>query len=410
MLFLVITVSPSIINAQETTPQELFFKVYGDGLVEVEYHIEVDPTEPSVNISLFGSKYQNILILDQDGVPMDYKELGRGITVDSLGSTKLEITYLTPDLTSKEGEYWSFNVSSPISARITLPEVATIEDLNRLPLAIGTLEGHPYVSMPSGDVLVEYTLSLPDSEEEAEKKIEEARGIIEEAKSQGIILDDAEELLQQANETYEQRLFREAEQLAENAKEKAMEIIEAAGDADDEISQAKSAIEAAREAGRTEGLDDAEALLEDAQEAYNSGNYQSAKDLANQANLMAVGAESPGGSTSVLYAGAVLAIIVVSILAGWIYLKRRSKTDKVRRYDIEAIFADNPNLRLDDREVIRYIADRGGELFATEIRERFDIPRTSAWRLIRRLEDAEIVSERKVGGQSLVSIEEKYLE
>jgi len=63
---------------------------------------------------------------------------------------------------------------------------------------------------------------------------------------------------------------------------------------------------------------------------------------------------------------------------------------------------------MDDREVIRYITESGGELFSNEIRERFDIPRTSAWRMLRRLQGLEILEERKVGGQSLVSIHSRY--
>ena len=63
---------------------------------------------------------------------------------------------------------------------------------------------------------------------------------------------------------------------------------------------------------------------------------------------------------------------------------------------------------MDDKEVVRYIAENRGELFANEIRERFDIPRTSLWRMIRRLKEKEILEERKVGGQSLVSIHRRY--
>ncbi|MFP3952248.1 MAG: helix-turn-helix domain-containing protein [Candidatus Bathyarchaeia archaeon] len=397
-------------KAQETDPIELLFTVYGDGIVEVDYFVEVDPTEPSVNVSLFGANYQNILVLDQDGGPLDYQAYNGGITIDSLGSIELEVSYLTPELTSKEGGFWSFSVYTPISSRITLPQVATIEDLNSLPLAIGTIEGYPYVTMPSGEVRVDYTLSVPGTEEDAREKIEEARNIVEEAKGRGIILDEAEELLQQASDAFDQRLFTQAEQLAEDAKERALETIDNAEDASEAMSQASSSIEAADEAGRTEGLDNAEALLEDAQEAYSSGSYQLARNLANQANIAAVEAGYPDDSNQILYAGAVVSIIVASILLAWIYLKHRSKPGQVKRYDVKAVFVDNPNLRLDDREVVRYLADRGGELFATEIRERFDIPRTSAWRLIRRLEDAGIVSESKVGGQSLVRLRDKYLE
>jgi len=76
--------------------------------------------------------------------------------------------------------------------------------------------------------------------------------------------------------------------------------------------------------------------------------------------------------------------------------------------DLESIFEEHPELRLDDREVLKYLAENDGEAFAYDIRERFDIPRTSAWRMIQRLQRYEVVDERKIGGQSLVQIKEKY--
>jgi uncharacterized membrane protein len=81
-----------------------------------------------------------------------------------------------------------------------------------------------------------------------------------------------------------------------------------------------------------------------------------------------------------------------------------------RTVNQEKIFEDNPDLRLEDREVIKFLASNNGEAFATEIRERFDLPRSSAWRLIRRLVSLEIVEEVKIGNQSLIRLNKKYLQ
>ncbi len=77
-------------------------------------------------------------------------------------------------------------------------------------------------------------------------------------------------------------------------------------------------------------------------------------------------------------------------------------------YDLETLFEEHPHMRLDDKEVIRFIAAAGGEAFAAEIRDRFDVPRTSLWRMIRRLEGEGIVEVETIGGQSLVRISGKY--
>ena len=76
--------------------------------------------------------------------------------------------------------------------------------------------------------------------------------------------------------------------------------------------------------------------------------------------------------------------------------------------NLDAIFSKNSDLRVDDKEVIRFLSERGGEAFANEIRDRFDIPRTTAWRMIRRLIGMGIVEEKKIGGQSLIFIVKKY--
>ncbi|TRO52643.1 hypothetical protein E2P71_07395 [Candidatus Bathyarchaeota archaeon] len=76
--------------------------------------------------------------------------------------------------------------------------------------------------------------------------------------------------------------------------------------------------------------------------------------------------------------------------------------------DLERLYKEHPELRMDDREVLKYLAENDGEAFAYDIRERFDIPRTSAWRMIQRLQRFEVVDERKIGGQSLIRIKEEY--
>jgi len=90
-----------------------------------------------------------------------------------------------------------------------------------------------------------------------------------------------------------------------------------------------------------------------------------------------------------------LIVVGVAILAfsigGFVFLKRRPVSAK-------RILGNLSDLRQEDREVIEFIAQRGGKVIEGEIRESFpDLPRTSVWRLVRRLERMEIVSITKVG-------------
>ncbi|MBS7604979.1 hypothetical protein KEJ31_01585 [Candidatus Bathyarchaeota archaeon] len=83
-------------------------------------------------------------------------------------------------------------------------------------------------------------------------------------------------------------------------------------------------------------------------------------------------------------------IICVSILAV-LYIIRRRKTLK--------------EFSGEEAEILKYIRERGGRVLEAELRERFPhIPRTSMWRLIRRLEKRGVVQVRKVGLQNVVEL------
>ncbi len=90
--------------------------------------------------------------------------------------------------------------------------------------------------------------------------------------------------------------------------------------------------------------------------------------------------------------------------------KARTRKDGSIRALLDRLFEEHPHLRLDDKEVLRFIAESGGEVFAAELRERFKVPRTSLWRMIRRLEREEVVDVSTIGGQSLVKISQTYRE
>jgi hypothetical protein len=56
----------------EYTPQELSINVYSDGVADLNYKLEIDPTLLSVNVSLVGDTYENMLVRDQDNILLDY--------------------------------------------------------------------------------------------------------------------------------------------------------------------------------------------------------------------------------------------------------------------------------------------------------------------------------------------------
>jgi uncharacterized membrane protein len=55
-------------------------------------------------------------------------------------------------------------------------------------------------------------------------------------------------------------------------------------------------------------------------------------------------------------------------------------------------------------KVIELLRSKGGRALEAEIREALGLPKTTAWRLVRRLEKKGLVVVRKVGNQNVVEL------
>lgn len=410
LIFIVLMVNnPSAEGQPGCTPRELSFTVYVDGYVMVSYSADIDPTRPRVNVSLPGSLFMDLLVEDLDGLPLDYSTIDGGLTIDTLGVISVLITYVTSDLTGKSRHIWSFNVSTAISSSILLPESAIIIYLNEVPLAMSSLDGSLLLTMPAGDLEISYTIGIVGNREHALALIQNAEKTIEAIKANDVVVDQADDLLEQAYTAFNEEQYPEAERLAGLVKSAAIDTEAEAALANEAINVAQAAITAASNAHRTVGLDQAESFLQQAENMYEVGNYTAAQALAEQSENAAIGAEAP----RTLYTWLIAALAAVAIsIASVLYIRKRTLTGKksIKTVDLEALLEEHQNLRVDDREVVRFLAEVGGEAFAAKIRERFDIPRTSMWRMIRRLQREGLVESENVGGQTLVKLISRYRE
>jgi uncharacterized membrane protein len=401
--------APCSLGQKQFSPRELTFVVYQDGYVAVDYYVDVDPTKVRVNVTAFGTLYLDLMVEDQDGLPLGSSQHGSVLTIDTLGSASVLISYVTMDLTGKSGQIWSLTVETPASSVIFLPVGATIVSLSTVPLAMGSIDGSLMITMPAGDLELEYKISLVGTREHALLVIKDAESTVQEVKAGGIMTEEADNLLLQAAQAFEAGNYTGAEQLAVQAKASALNTKNASASASAAINAAETAITAAEQAGRTVGLEEAESLLQQAEVSYASGEYTEAKALAEQAQSKAASAETPGKEgVPFFWIGIILVVIAVAVFA---FLRMRKPVPRAAlkySFDLDALFDAHLYLRLDDKEVLRFLADAGGEAFAAEIRDRFDVPRTSLWRMIRRLEGEGIVEVETVGGQSLVRISPKY--
>ena len=411
----------SVAFSADYTPVSLTATVYVDGIVGVEYVVDVNPTQARVTVPLFGSTFSDLLIVNTEGLPLVSTQSGSSVSVDTLGSARMTATYTTQDLTSKAGTIWTLNVTSPTNLIINLPVGSTIVSLNQIPLDVRTVDGHPYIVLPAADNSVSYVLSAVGTKEHSQAIIQDAESAIAATKAKGISTTSADTLIAQAKAAFDSSEYLMAEQLATQAKGAALDAelqSQAAGFA---IQRANEAIQTATNEGRASDLATAQGLAQNAQAYYASGDYAKAKTTADQAYDAAIASK---GSDNTLMMG--VAVLVVAGAGVVFYMRREGKMggkDPVKTkaaptpplgtvdegpVNINAIFSKNPDLRVDDKEVVRFLTERGGEAFANEIRDRFEIPRTSAWRMIRRLIGMGVVEERKIGGQSLIYVVKRY--
>ena len=107
--------------------------------------------------------------------------------------------------------------------------------------------------------------------------------------------------------------------------------------------------------------------------------------------------KSPSDLFLIEYVVFPLVILIAAVIV--LFARRRKKPN------VEKIFEDHPHLRQEEKDVLIFLAENDGKAFESEIRKKFpEIPRTSLWRLIRRLEKEEIVKIRRVGLENLVEL------
>jgi uncharacterized membrane protein len=404
--------------SEETTPETLFLTVYPDGFVSVEYTVLVDPTFPTQNITVFGQVLEDLLVADKDGLPLDYS-IGDNYTVSvySLGTDEIRLTYLTQDLTSKEGRYWTLTVEAPVSTQIVLPVETTIISLNQVPEMIETSENRVELLMNSSLIEVTYVIGVVGTEEHAQVVLSEAEAALMAIKTLGINITEAEAKLQEAETAFDLGNYVEAETLGYNAKNLAIQISQTATQAQSKIGEAEAAVANAQSNGRTVGLTEAQSLLENAKNSYNNGNYSEAINLATQAIIRAEEADVllAEGTDSLPVYGIVAALVVVVIIVFvFFFVRSRRKTvvreveEKTRRIDVERIFLVHKDLMPEEKQAVQFLAENNGEAFESDLYEYVKLPRTTTWRLVRRLDRMGIIKRTKFRRQNLIRIKNKY--
>ena len=252
--------------------------VYRDGLVHVTQTLIVDELAPEITLALLSSSIENMIVLDENQLALDYEIDGESLTVFTLGAESISVEYDTIALTRKEAEVWTLVAANPYTFTVFLPQNSTVIYLNNMPTAIDASSTGIKLSLYPGQWEISYVLPLlPD-----------------------------------------------------------------------------------------DGTDD------------------------NRTD------DSPIPIDYLIAAIVALVAVVISVI---LIVRRR------RGPNVEKIVNAHPQLKKEDKDVIVFLAEKGGKAFEAEIRVRFpDMPRTSLWRLVRRLERLEIVEVKKIGLENQVQL------
>jgi uncharacterized membrane protein len=252
--------------------------VYRDGLVHVMQTVTVDELAPEITLSLLSASVENVIVLDEAELTVDYEINQDDLTIFTLGAESISVEYDSIALTSKEAEVWTLVTDTPYTSSVFLPQNSTVIYLNMMPTAIDTSGTGIKLSLYPGQWEISYVLPLTS----------------------------------------------------------------------------------------VDGTDD-----------------NGTSDTTIPIDYLIA---------------AVVAVVAVVISAILIIRRRRGP-------NVEKTVKAYPQLKKEDKEVIEFLAEKGGQAFEAEIRERFpDMPRTSLWRLVRRLERLEIVEVKKIGLENQVQL------
>lgn len=233
--------------------------------------------------------------------------------------------------------------------------------------------------------------------------LSEAASVVASYKARGVVTKEADDLLLQATDAAASGKYHFAQDLANEAIEAAQRADRIAIVATSVMNEAESSIKATKSLGGD--VSQAEELLDHTKEVYSYGGYEEALNLANYARDAALTKINPlliAGGTGMASAGVLYAIYRRQQGNGKPATPIEEHIENNSGAGLEVVFVEKPHLREDDRLVLKYIVDKGGEALLAEIRNAFSLPKSTAWRLMRRLEREELVEITKFGNQNMV--------
>ena len=123
----------------------------------------------------------------------------------------------------------------------------------------------------------------------------------------------------------------------------------------------------------------------------------------------------PGLTSDIMIAELVIGAIVAASIGTAIVIKKKQSKPQIQTpvitsekqsesIDPNTIFSFRPDMRVDDKEIVKFISENGGEVFESDLRKKFLQPRTTMWRAVKRLERIDVVEIYKKDLQNMVKL------
>ena len=124
--------------------------------------------------------------------------------------------------------------------------------------------------------------------------------------------------------------------------------------------------------------------------------------------------QTEDNDNSMMYVAGGVAVAIAAIAAIAIKMKNKPKqivsapqttvvAEKNEPFNIEKVL-EMPDLREDDKDIIKFIHENGGSALESDLRKKFLLPRTTMWRAVKRLERHELIEITKKDQQNLIKL------
>jgi uncharacterized membrane protein len=371
ILFLLMSSTVAAADENEFQVESTDLQVYRDGLVRVTQTLSVNETVAAVTFPLLNSSADNFIVLDENQTVLDYEVDGGNLTVFTLGATTVSLQYDTTSLTRKDFDVWTFLVDAPYNLTVQLPEESTVVYLSETPTAIDTEGNKITLSLFPSQWEISYIFPLTPPADFQISDLEVNPDEVEAGEEVTVSVKVTNVGGQAGSYTLQLRI----NQTIEDSKTVAL----------DEGASATPEFKVVKQTPGTYNVE-VDGLVDEFTVRAASSN----------------GGTSNGDGSSdtfpIEYLAAALVAAAAVIVVLFLLFRRRG-------YNVEKIFKMHPRLNQEEKDVILFLAENDGKVFESQIRERFPgIPRTSLWRLVKRLEKLEIIKVKKVGLENQVEL------